>query len=72
MAATAKDLKDFFALSGNNAPVTNAQLDDLAAWFSDHTGTENPTPDDFVDYVYETFRQQVVSHKKSTSVQAWG
>ncbi len=71
MSATAQNIKDFFALSGNNPPVTNDQLTDLAAWFSDHTGTENPTPDDFIDYIYTMFSQQVISHKRSTSAHTW-
>lgn len=71
MAATNDDLKAFFALSGNNAPVTNAQLTKLSAWFTDHTGKETPTPDDFIDYIYTTFQQQVISHQRATSKPTW-
>ena len=69
MAATTQDLKDFFALAGHT--VTNAQLQSLAAWFTDHTDIENPTADDFINHIHEMFRQQVVSHKRSTSTQVW-
>ncbi|KKN67782.1 hypothetical protein LCGC14_0458150 [marine sediment metagenome] len=71
MSATAQNIKDFFALTGNNPAVENNQLTALSAWFSDHTGIETPTPDDFVDYIYTMFQQQVVSHKRATSAHTW-
>ena len=71
MAATAKDLKDFFALTGNNPPVTNGQLLSLAAWFTDRTGTESLTPDDFIDFIYTTFSEQVQSHKRAAATFTW-
>lgn len=72
MAATNQDLKDFFALSGNNRALTNVMLTQLSTWFTAHTGIESPTPDDFIDYVFNTFEQQVKSHKRSTLNPTWG
>ena len=69
MAATSQDLINFFALAGHT--VTNGQLLSLAAWFTDHTGIENPTPDDFIDFIHTMFGQQVISHKRSTSTPVW-
>ncbi len=71
MAATNKDIKDFFALSGNNPAVTNGQLSDLAAWFTSITSIESPTPDDFVDHIYKTLKGQVISHKRQNTVVSW-
>ncbi len=71
MAATAQDLKDFFALTGNNPPITSDQLGALADWFTDHTGIEAPTPNNFIDFIYSTFDSQVRSHKRATAVFTW-
>ena len=62
MPATAQNLKDFFALSGNNPPVTNAQLTALNDWLTDMT--DKSGADGLVDHVYETLKQQVISHKR--------
>ena len=68
MVAGNQDLKDFFALTGNNPAVTNGQLQSLSDWLTEHIGTDGPaTADDFVDYVYQTIREQVVSHKRRTA-----
>jgi hypothetical protein len=69
MAATAKDIKDFFALSGNNPAVTNTQLVSLDAWLEDHTGETGA--DALIDYWYKTLREQVISHKRATSTHSW-
>lgn len=67
MAATNQNLKDFFALSGNNPALTNAQLTDLSDWLTDHNGLSVPADvDDIVDYLYDTLRQQVISYKRRT------
>lgn len=71
MAATNQDLKDFFALTGNNPPVSNAQLQDLADWLSEHAGIETPTANDVVDFVYKTFREQIVAFKRRRVNQTW-
>ena len=70
MAATAQDIKDFFALSGNNPPVTNAQLVSLDDWLKGITGGDGGA-DELVDYLYEMLRQQVISHKRATSAHTW-
>ena len=70
--ATAQDLIDFFAHAPDLDPVTNQHLTELADWFTSHTGKENPTPNDFIRNIHETYTQQVVSHKKAQSVQTWG
>ncbi len=71
MTTTNKNLKDFFALTGNNPPVTNDQLTDLAAWLSSATGEATPSADSVVDYIYKTFAEQVRAHKKSETVTSW-
>jgi len=66
--ATNQDIKDFFALTGTNPAVTNAQLADVSAWLTQHRGLESPaTAGDLVDYVYQTLREQVISHKRNTA-----
>ncbi len=73
MSATAQDLKDFFALTDNPdvEPVTDDQLLAVEAWLEDHTGIENPGPDDLIDYLYTTLKQQVISHKRATSAHSF-
>ncbi len=70
--ATAQDLKDFFAHVPDLDPVTNQQLAELAEWFTDHTGTENPTPNDFIRNIHQMYTEQVVSHKRTTTNPVWG
>ncbi len=72
MAQTVQGLKDFFDSTGTNSPVTNQQLLEVDSWLSDHTGIENPTPSDLADYLYNMLREQVVSHKRGTTVPVWG
>ena len=64
---TKKNIKDFFALTGNNPPVTDQQLSDVEEWLKS-TGIEEPTLDDLVDYLYKTIKQQVVSHTRSKTI----
>lgn len=71
MPATNQNLKDFFALTGNNPAVTNAQLQAISDWHAAHTGTEDPTPDDIIDGIYTTLKQQVISHKRATSAHSF-
>jgi hypothetical protein len=69
MAATKQNIKDLFALTGNNDPVTDSQLTAADAWLEDHTGTSGP--DALVDHLYAYLDQQVVSHKRATSTHSW-
>ena len=75
MPATPNDLKNFFALSGNNPPVTNAQLTKLAVWLGEQIGKDpllGPADaDDFVDFVYQTTRQAIVHRQRAKSAQAF-
>ena len=71
MAATNQDIKDFFALSGNNPAVTNGQLATLAEWFTSITSIASPDADDFVDYLYDTLRQQVVAYTRTNTSINW-
>ncbi len=70
--ATPKDLKDFFAHVPDLDPVTNQQLTDLADWFTSHTGKEDPQPNDFIRDIYNTYDQQVRSHKRAAMTHVWG
>ncbi len=70
--ATPKDLKDFFAHVPDLDPVSNNQLLELADWFTDHTGTNDPTPNDFIRYIHKTFSQQVRSRKRVKLEPVWG
>ncbi len=71
MAATNQNIKDFFALTGSNPPVTNDQLTDLADWLSSVTGEATPNADSVVDYIYKTFAEQVRAHKRRTTATDW-
>ncbi len=70
--ATPKTLKDLFAHVPDLDPMTNQQLIELAEWYTWHTGKENPTPNDFIRDIYETYDQQVRSYKRSKLSQVWG
>lgn len=73
MPATNQNLIDFFALTGNNPSVTNQQLTDLSDWLTDHIGLDAPADaDDVVDYIYKTFREQVIAHKRAATTPVWG
>lgn len=72
MPQTVQGLKDFFDSTGTNPAVSNQQLNEVNDWLSAHTGIESPTPDDLVDYFYTMLREQVVSHKRGTTVPVWG
>jgi hypothetical protein len=65
MAATNQNIKDFFALTGNNPAVTNQQLTDTSVWLDSVIGGTGSTADDLVDFIYKTIKQQVVSYKRS-------
>lgn len=80
MAATSQNLKDFFALSGNNPAVTDGQLQSVSDWLTDNLGLNNvvdvlgvptlPPPadaDDLVDYFYRHVREQVLNYKRRTT-----
>ena len=72
MAQTVQGLKDFFDSTGTNLPVTNQQLTEVDDWLTSHTGIENPTPDDLVDFVFNMLREQVVSNKRGGTTPVWG
>lgn len=59
MPATNQNVKDFFALSGNNPNITNAQLVKVADWLKATTGKETVDADDVVDYLYADLRAKV-------------
>lgn len=65
MPATAQDIIDFFALSGNNPTVTNAHLQRVGDWATAIYGIESPTPDDLVDILFQFLRQNVISYERS-------
>lgn len=72
MAASNQDLKNFFALSGNNPTMTNAKLTKLAAWLTlKKTAPVSATADDVVDHLYEYLDQQVRSDLKNKTVTTW-
>lgn len=72
MVQTVQGLKDFFDSTGHNPAVTNQQLLEVDDWLQAHTGIENPTPDDLVDYLYNMLREQVVSNKRRDITPVWG
>ncbi len=69
MAATNQNIKDFFALSGNNPNITNAQLVKVGDWMkavtnwraTDDEGNPVPPPDadTLVDLLYADLRAKV-------------
>ena len=62
MAATAKHIKDFFALSGNNPAITTPELNRLAATVGKEVNEDKSpaTPDQFVDAVYNYYRNLTI------------
>jgi hypothetical protein len=67
--ATNQTVKDFFASSGNNPEVSNTQLTKISDWLTEHKGLDAPaTADDLVDYIYQTLREQVLAHRRRTSI----
>ena len=63
MAATNQNIKDFFALSGNNPNVTNPQLAKVQDWMKAVTpwqeGDPDPDADTLVDLLYADLRAKV-------------
>jgi len=68
MAATNQNIKDFFALTGNNPTVTNQQLLNVQKWLDDAEGLENSDANDLIDYLYESIKNQVISHKRAATI----
>lgn len=64
MPATGQDIKDFFALSGNNAAVTNGQLVRVQTWMNS-IGVANSDGDDLVDHLYEYLKESVLHSEDS-------
>ena len=62
MAATNQKIKDFFALSGNNPALTNAQIAKLATALGDriHDDNSDATPDELVDFIYQEVRNPTI------------
>ena len=72
MASTNQNLKDFFALTGDNPSVTNSQLQDVGDWLTSHLNLDSPaTTDDVINYVYSTFRDQVLAFKRRQTGVTW-
>lgn len=71
MAATNQDLKDFFALTGNNPAITNEQLtrlqDAMAAGFIDPPTID---ADWLVDRIYEYLVGVVLEQEKADAATA--
>jgi len=63
--ATAQDIKDFFALTGNNPALTDAQLGLVQSWLSEQKGSA-AGPDDLIDAMFNTVKEQAVSFKRRT------
>jgi hypothetical protein len=72
MAATNQSIKDFFALSGNNPNVTNAQLVEVADWMKAVTsweeGDPDPDADTLVDLLYADLRAKVTHWLRDQAV----
>lgn len=65
MAATDRDIIEFFALSGNNPVVSATDLQDMKDWLTESRGLEEEaTADDLVDAVYRTLDQQTFAKKR--------
>ena len=72
MAATANDIKNFFALTGNNPVVTNGHLNRLAAAVGKEVNEDRSpaTPDQFVDAIYQYYRNQTIYSEQDDAAQA--
>ena len=72
MAATSQNLKDFFALTGDNPTVTNAQLQSVSDWLTEALGLDSAAgADDLVNYIYDMLAQQVVAYKRRHAATAF-
>ena len=69
--ATSQDLKDFFALTGNNPVVTDSQLLDVQAWLDHELGKTGSDADALVDFIYRTIRTHVRTYKRQTFNPTW-
>lgn len=75
MPATNNDIKNLFALTGNNPPLTAARLTKLADWgqavihpVDDDGEPRGVTPDDLVDYIYADLERKVKHWLKDEQV----
>ncbi len=69
MAATNTDIKNFFALTGNNPAMTNAKLTRLAAAVGARIN-EDGTPADagqLVDFVYQELKNITIYHEQDAA-----
>ena len=69
MAATNTDVKNFFALTGNNPNVTNAQLTRLAAAVGARVNQDG-TPADagqLVDFIYQELKNITIYHEQDAA-----
>ena len=66
MAATNQNIKNFFALSGNNPAVTNGQLTRLAAAMQAKYAGEGVTVDAdwLVDWIYQQLKNETIYHEQ--------
>jgi hypothetical protein len=72
MAASNQDIKDFFALSGNNPAVTNPQLVKLAAAVGKEANEDGSpaTPDQFVDAAYTYYRNLTIYNEQDEAARS--
>jgi len=71
MASTNENLKDFFALSGNNPTLTDAQLIKIRDWLDFAIGPKDEdgnsrtsTSDDLVDWLYQIVKSNTIKYSK--------
>ena len=66
MAATNTDVRNFFALTGNNPNVTNTKLTRMAAALGAriHEDGSPATPEELVDFLYQELKNIVVYHEQ--------
>ena len=67
MPATDQDIKDFFALTGNNPNFTNTRLAKVTDWLKATTGKDSVDADDVVDYLFDELRAKVTHWLQDTA-----
>ncbi len=66
MATTDRNVIELFASTGNHAPVSVADLQDMKDWVTENQDLPNPaTASDLVDAWYKMLDEQIAAKKRS-------
>ena len=71
MVATNQDIRNFYALTGNNDPVTDSQFLVMRDWLAYTLRKDTVDANDYVNWVYNMTRQEVTNYKRRTADMDW-